>query len=79
MISALPYAIKRVIEDEIYRVYMTDALKVIGENMAALSGGGYLSKRYYDIIRTDGENEDERTGEEIAADVIASIFGGGNG
>ena len=76
-VSALPYAVNRVIKDEIYRVYITDALKVIGENAAALTGGGYMGKRYYDIIRTDKPKDEGRTGDEIAADVIASICGGG--
>ena len=75
MISALPYAVGRVIKDEIYRVYITDALRLIGKNVAELSGGGYLSNRYYDIIRTD-QTEEEKTGDEIAAGVIASICGG---
>jgi hypothetical protein len=77
-VSALPYAIKRVMKDEIYRIYVTDALKSIGENAAALAGGGYISKRYYDLVREDKEAEDERSGDEIAADVISSILGGGD-
>lgn len=76
MISALPFAVSRVIKDEIYRVYTTDLLKSIGEQTAAIAGSGCKIKRYYDIIRTDKKAADERTGDEIAADVIASICGG---
>ena len=76
-VSALPYAIKKGIKDDIFRVYVTDALKVIGENAAALTGGSHVGKRYYDLIREDEEAEDERSGDEIAADVISSILGGG--
>lgn len=77
MISALPYAIKRLIQDEIYKIYITDALKTISENTAALSGGSRITKRYYDILHPP--KEDERTGDEIADEVISSILGGGNG
>ena len=79
MISALPFAIKRIIQDEIYCIYITDALKTISENTAALSGGSHVSKRFYDILHPTKAEIDNRTGDEIANDVIASICGGDGG
>jgi hypothetical protein len=49
-----------------YRVYTTDTLQQIAK---AQQGGSYLSKRYADLI--DSGPRDTRTGDEIAADVIA--------
>lgn len=49
-----------------YRIYVTDALMIIGENTAKFAGGNHLTRRYIESISP----EDARTGEEIAADVI---------
>lgn len=51
-----------------YRIYVTDALKVIGENTAKFASGTYLTKRYADVI--SAKKLDTRTGEEIVADII---------
>lgn len=56
-----------------FRVYVTDSLRVIGENTAKYSGGGYIEKRWYDLITAKPDN---RTGNEIAADIIKKITGG---
>lgn len=80
-ISALPFAIRKNVEDEIFKVYLTDALKVIGENTAGFSGEGKcMSGRYADIIRPSRKNKTEnRSGDEIAADVISRIAGTARG
>ncbi len=54
-----------------YRVYLTDALQIVGENTAKQSGGRYLERRYYDLINP--KPVDTRTGDEIIADIIAKI------
>lgn len=54
--------------EKTYRVYITDTLRIISENTAKYAGGGYIEKRYIDII--DPKPEDKRSGSEIAADVI---------
>jgi hypothetical protein len=69
MVSALPYALNKAAEDELCRIYITDALKVIAEN-TALEGGKMMAKRYYDILNP-GE-EDNRTAEEIVEDVLSA-------
>lgn len=77
-ISALPFAVKRNIEDEIFKGYVTDALKVMGENTAAFSGEGKcMAMRYCDIIKPDRKKTAEtRSGDDIAEDVISKITGG---
>lgn len=65
ILSALPYVIENEIEQLKYRIYVTDALYVISN--------GRLSKRYYDIANVPKPREDDRTGDEIAADVIERI------
>ncbi len=69
MISALPYALNKTAEDDLCRIYITDALKVLAENTAR-EGGKMMSKRYYDILNP-GE-EDNRTAEEIVEDVLSA-------
>lgn len=63
-----------------YRIYITDGIKCIAENTARYVGGQHLTKRYIDII--DPKPEDERSGDEIAADVITRLglkFSGAKG
>lgn len=56
-----------------FRVFVTDTLRIIGENTARFAGGGYGQQRWYDIIT---KKPDNRTGDEIAADIIRKITGG---
>lgn len=56
-----------------YRIYVTDALQQICENTARASGGAYSNARFYDIINPKPGNEDLRSGEEIAADIIRGL------
>lgn len=51
-------------EDLAYRVYTTDALRMIAQGSHS-----YPQKRYADLI--DHAPKDTRSGEEIAADVIS--------
>ena len=54
--------------DLAYRIYVTDCLRMATENTAKLSQGTYTAARFYDIINP--KPSDNRTGEEIAADII---------
>lgn len=56
--------------DMAYRIYLTDSLKYIAENTArsVSSDGKYLTVRYIDII--EPKPQDNRSGDEIAIDVI---------
>lgn len=49
-----------------YRAYITDALMVMTENTAKFVGGSYVKTRWL----KDKELEDERTGDEVALEVI---------
>jgi hypothetical protein len=54
--------------DLAYRIYVTDCLRMATENTAKTSQGSYTAARFYDIINP--KPVDNRTGEEIAADII---------
>ena len=54
--------------DLAYRIYVTDCLRIISENTAKMGGGSYITAKFADIINT--KPADNRTGEEIAADII---------
>lgn len=59
-----------------YRYYITDALKVIGENTANIGGGSHLTVRFYELLHPAAK--DDRTGDEIVDDVLSKIcFSGG--
>ena len=54
--------------DLAYRIYITDCLRIISENTAKIGGGSYITAKFPDIINP--KPVDNRTGEEIAADII---------
>ena len=55
-------------EDKAVRIYYAECLRVITENTAKMGGGSYISAKLADIINP--KPVDNRTGEEIAADII---------
>ena len=50
------------------RIYVSDCLRIISENTAKICGGSYITAKLADIINP--KPVDDRTGEEIAADII---------
>ena len=54
--------------DLVYRIYVTDCLRIISENTAKMGGGSYITAKFVDIINP--KPVDNRTGEEIAVDII---------
>jgi hypothetical protein len=55
--------------DLAYRIYVTDCcLRIISENTAKMGGGSYITAKFDDIVNP--KPVDDRTGEEIAADII---------
>jgi hypothetical protein len=54
---------------EAYRIYVTDALRIVAENTAQYVSGNYIKARYADMI--EPKKQDNRTCEEITADVVA--------
>ena len=73
MIGALPFLLKKQATDEIYRVYITDALRLMCENTANCVSGRYPQERYYDLVRP--RKVETRTEEEIIADVFERGWG----
>ena len=65
----------RMMEERQYRAYLTDALMIIAENTAKFARGRYLTQRWVDRFKP----VDNRTGDEIVADVIknAGLIQGG--
>lgn len=58
--------------EALYRVYMTDCVKLAVENTAGLTGSHVVTTRYAELVaQATGMPRDERTGDEIAAEVIA--------
>ena len=54
--------------DLAYRFYVCECLRMIGENTAKVVGGSYMTAKFEEIISP--KPADNRTGEEIAADII---------
>ena len=54
--------------DLAYRIYVTDCLRIISENTAKMVEGSYITAKFADIINP--KPVDNRTGDEIAADII---------
>lgn len=52
--------------DRSYKQYIADVLQLIGENAARMVAGSYVSQRW----SAYQEPEDNRTGDEIALDII---------
>ena len=55
-------------EDKAVKNYYAECLRIITENTAKISGGAYITAKLSDILNP--KPVDNRTGEEIAADII---------
>ena len=55
-------------EDKAVKIYYAECLRIITENTAKMGGGSYITAKLADIINP--KPVDNRTGEEIAADII---------
>ena len=55
-------------EDRAVKIYYAECLRIISENTAKMGGGSYITVKLADIINP--KPVDNRTGEEIAADII---------
>ncbi len=56
-----------------YRFYVTDALKVIVENVHKIGGGSILKVRYSDLITHKEEKDDDRTAEDIITHIKTGL------
>ena len=55
-------------EDKAIKIYYAECLRIITENTAKMGGGSSIAAKFADIINP--KSVDNRTGEEIAADII---------
>lgn len=53
----------------VYRVYITDTLKMINDKLNLRFGGAVFETRYIELV-DNKQKKDVRTGEQIAQDVI---------
>ena len=58
---------------EIYKIYVSDALRIIAENTAKFSGGSYLKKRYIDLIGDDKNNKNKNLENKSAREIIDKV------
>ncbi len=49
-LAVLPAVLRERAKKEAYRAYVTEALRIIGENTAKQVNGSYIKARYVDII-----------------------------
>lgn len=59
-------------KDEIYQIYITDALKALTHNTARIYGGTEMQSRYMDLIQPQN-GEDDGTAEEQAEEIKTRI------
>ena len=71
ILSTLRIKCKEDFEQEAYRLYSANCLRMIAFNTARLSQGEYITKNLADIINP--KPEDNRTGAEIVEDVINKL------
>lgn len=57
--------------DDIYRFYITNALKILTTNTAKFAGGTELTKTYREIISNDTVSEEQQ--EKEAQDIIKNM------
>ena len=55
-------------EDQAFKLYVAECLRVLTENTAKMGGGSYISASFADILNP--KPVDDRTGEEIVAEII---------
>ena len=55
-------------EDKAVKIYYAECLRIISENTAKIGGGSYITVKLDDILNP--KQVENRTGEEIAADII---------
>lgn len=68
VIAALPSLIKAKVDEDVYRMYTAECMRIITENTAKYAGGGIITAKYSDIVNP--KQKDARSGEQIASDVI---------
>lgn len=68
ILATISDIIKRQAEEEAFKIYTTECLRIITENTAKMVCGSCVSVSFADII--DPKPVDNRTGEEIVAEIV---------
>ena len=68
ILATISDILKRQAEDQAFKIYVAECLRVMTENTAKMSGGSYISASFGDILNP--KPVDNRTGEEIVAEII---------
>lgn len=68
LMTALPVAIKRDAEKELYNNYVSECLRMTAENTAKFAGGKYIEKSFAEILQP----RETKTADEIVRDVISA-------
>lgn len=61
------------LKEELFRVYVTDALKILTSNTAKYAGGEYLKKTYREAVNP--KPEETRSADEIIANIKSKLGG----
>ena len=69
LISTLPTALTVYAENELFKSYMAECLRLQTENIAKYFGGNYIDKKYSDLINP----KKEKTADEIVKQVISDM------
>lgn len=56
-----------------WRIYIADSLQCAAMGISQIAGTGYIEKRYSEIFHISKEKKEERTAEELVADIINEI------
>lgn len=70
MVEHVAASVKQERKEKLYKAYVTDALRILGENTAGLTKGKYMALRWIDLDSDTPGATDNRSGDEIAEDVI---------
>lgn len=71
LLDAVIAEIQRESERKSCCVYFADALQVIGQNVAKITGGNYMGKRLIDIL--EPPEDDGKTADEIIAEIRGKL------
>lgn len=69
LISVLPAALTVYAENELFKSYVAECLRLTAENTAKYVNGNYLDKKYSDLINP----KKEKTADEIVKQVISDV------
>lgn len=71
VLSALPYMIKKQVEQELLVMYITECLRHTSKNTATHEGCEYVNISFNDLVKP--KSLDNRTGDQIVDEVLRRI------